>query len=163
MAHAEGLLQRVVTSTESWLSVWRTWGEMLCKSAQIIAKKGPLQQRELEAVGEACQKLGAAHLQLGLLITLWMHLWVDHLPDHCNVYRGVEMFSAFAGEERHKRLKSELKQRTFKGGKRQKAKRRSYGDVVRNDNLDWGLRDLGLDVWTQAWTKQRLYETKNGY
>ena len=65
-------------------------------------------------------------------------------------------------------LKTEIRFRSFKGGARKvkggvRGRRgrlvtqvfvKGWREVVKNDNLDWGLLKRGWDVWVRAWTQQ---------
>ena len=75
------------------------------------------------------------------------------------VKRGPSKYAAFGGEERHKLLKSEVRYRSFKGGKKGKkgigvrGKGGAYAEIIRNGNLDVQLCTNGLDVRVRAWTR----------
>ena len=68
----------------------------------------------------------------------------------------LSAFRAFRGEGRHQSLKSEIRKRSFKGGRKKQASRlrgarralrKGRAHVFRNDNLDWGLYAKGFNVW----------------
>ena len=48
-----------------------------------------------------------------------------------------------------------------KGGKGDRT-RKGWGEVIRSDNLDWGLYNKKLPVWESSWTKQRGYIENKG-
>ena len=52
----------------------------------------------------------------GFVVTLWAHLWVDHMEEIAREWGTLSAFSAFGGEGRHRSLKSEIRKRSFKGG-----------------------------------------------
>ena len=35
--------------------------------------------------------------------------------------------------------------------------RKSWGELIRNDNMDCNLLNKGFNVWDPAWTKQEAY------
>ena len=90
-------------------------------------------------------------------VTLWAHLWIDHLLGWARRWGHIAIFAAFKGEGRHKALKCEISKRSFRGGSkggrvsrlrgaRVRVKggngdrtRKGWGEVIRSDNLDWGL------------------------
>ena len=39
---------------------------------------------------------------------------------------------------------------------------RGWGEVIRSDNLDWGLYNKKFSVWESSWTKQRGYIENKG-
>ena len=41
--------------------------------------------------------------------------------------------------------------------------RKSYAEVIRNDNLDWALRQGGLAARQRAWPKQALYTSWDAF
>ena len=91
----------------------------------------------------------------------------------------IAIFSAFKGEGWHKALNTEISNRSFRGGakggrvsrlrgaRRARAskgerKRKGWGEVIRLDNLDWGLCNKRLSVWEQSWTKQKGFLENGG-
>ena len=48
-----------------------------------------------------------------------------------------------------------------KGGKGDST-RKGWGEVIRSDNLDWGLYNKKISVWESLWTKQRGYIENKG-
>ena len=48
-----------------------------------------------------------------------------------------------------------------KGGKGDRT-RKGWGEVIRSDNLDWGLYNKNFSVWESSWTKQRGYIENKG-
>ena len=84
-------------------------------------------------------------------VTLWAHLWIDHLLGWARRWGHIGIFAAFKGEGRHKALKCEISKRNFRGGRkggrvsrlRGRVKggkgdrtRKGWGEVIRPDNLD---------------------------
>ena len=35
--------------------------------------------------------------------------------------------------------------------------RKSWGELIQNDNMDYNLPNKGFNVWDPAWTKQEAY------
>ena len=84
----------------------------------------------------------------------------------------LSAFSAFRGEGRHQPLKSEIRKRSFNGGSKKRgsrlggacrALRRGWAEVLRNNNLDWGLYAKGFNVWQPSWTQQEAYGSAKKY
>ena len=84
----------------------------------------------------------------------------------------LSAFSAFKGEGRHQSLKSEIRKRSFKGGSNKRgsrlrgprrAPRKGWAEVLRNDNLDWGLYARGFNVWQPSCTRQEAYGSAKQY
>ena len=72
-------------------------------------------------------EIGDAHRALPLLIAVWSHVFVDHLVHCAATLGGLVRFGAFRGEERHKVLKSKIRRRSFKGGRRREWTARGGG------------------------------------
>ena len=88
-------------------------------------------------------------------VTLWAHLWIDHLLGWARRWGHIGIFAAFLGEGRHKAVKCEISKRSFRGGSkggrvsrlrgaRVRVKggkgdrtRKGWGEVIRSDNLDY--------------------------
>lgn len=166
------LLDVPVSGAQSWVHGWEQWGKGLSDAADLIQRSAPMTARDLEVLKSALALQGAVHVSLGLTVTIWAHLWVDHLLEYARIWKGVSLTSAFRGEERHKSLKSEIRFRSFKGGAKFQGKeghfkggrfRKGYGELIRNDNLDWSLLKVGLDTTSRAWTKQELYKAHRKY
>ena len=49
-----------------------------------------------------------------------------------------------------------------KGGKWDRT-RKGWGEVIRSDDLDWGLYNKNVSVWESSWTKQRGYIENKGF
>ena len=104
--------------------------------------------------------MGALHRALGLSISLWPHLWVDHLVEVAVLYGDLSLTAGFKAEGRHKPLKQEVRNRYFKGegkGSKLRGVCKSWGELIRNDNMDYYLLNKGFNVWEPAWTKQEAY------
>ena len=93
----------------------------------------------------------------------WVHGWE---------WGTLSTFSAFKGERRHQSLKSEVRNRSFKGGSKKRgsrlrgarrAHRKGWAEVLRNDNVDWGLYAKGFNVWQPSWTRQEAYGNAKQY
>ena len=119
------------------------------------------------------KKMGEAHKACEMNVTLWAHLWIDHLLGWARRWRHIASFAAFKGQGRHKALKCEMSKRSFRGGSkggrvftlrgaRVRVKggkgdrtRKGWRKVIRSDSLDWGLYNKTCSVWESSWTKQR--------
>ena len=84
----------------------------------------------------------------------------------------LSVFSAFRFEGRHQSLKSEIRNRSFKGGSKKRgsrlrgarrALRKGWAEVLRNDNVDWGLGAKGFNVSQPSWTRQEAYGSAKKY
>ena len=104
-----------------------------------------------------------------MTITLWAHLWIDHMLGWARTWGHIAIFSPFKGEGRHKALKMQISKQSFRGGakggrvsrlwgaRRARAsrgarKRKGWGEDIRTYNLDWGLYNKQFCVWEQSWT-----------
>ena len=77
--------------------------------------------------------MGALHTALGLSISLWPHLWVDHKVEVAGLCGDSSLTGGFKAEGRHKLLKQEVRKRSFKGGgkgSRLRGLRKSWGEVI---------------------------------
>ena len=102
----------------------------------------------MNVMRSALSEMRSAHKACGFVVTLWAHLWVDHMWGIAREWGTLSAFSAFKGEGRHQLLKSEIRKRGFKGGSKKRgsrlrgvrqALRKGWAEVLRNDNLDRGL------------------------
>ena len=83
--------------------------------------------------------MGALHRALGLSISLWPHLWVDHMVEVAELYGDLSLTGGFKAEGRHKPLKHEVRNRSFKGGGKGSRLRgvcKSSGELIQNDNMN---------------------------
>ena len=86
--------------------------------------------------------MGALHRASGLSISLWPQLWVDHMVEVAGLYGDLSLTGGFKAEGRHNPLKQEVRNRSFKGvgkGSRLRGVRKSWGELIRNDNMDYNL------------------------
>ena len=154
-------------------------GEILGPHWEVHLKPG---RRRIHLVcGES--KPPTPDLELLAAAILWesrKNLWIDHLLGWARRWGHIAIFAAFKGEGRHKALKCEISKRSFRGGSkggrvsrlrgaRVRVKggkgdrtRRGRGEVIRSDNLDWGLYNKKISVWESSWTKQRGYIENKG-
>ena len=155
----EGLLQHVVEGGHTWAQNFDSWWDCFHKSATIAKKEGLLGAQEIEALKNVLPQMAVHHKRCQLGQTLWVHLWVDHMLGYAKQWHALGAFAAFKAEERHKTLKTEIRFRSFKGGARKvkggvRGRRgrlvrqvfvKGWREVVKNDNLDWGLLKRGWD------------------
>ena len=179
----EGLLQHVVDMggvQVSWTDAFRQWGKSLLATSDVVWKSGPLQLPDMKILRTELKKMGEAHKACEMNVTLWAHLWIDHLLGWARRWGHIAIFAAFKGEGRHKALKCEISKRSFRGGSkggrvsrlrgaRVRVKggkgdrtRKGWGEVIRSDNLAWGLYNKKFSVWESSWTKQRGYIENKG-
>ena len=179
----EGLLQHVVDMggvQVSWTDAFRQWGKSLLATSNVVWKSGPLQLPDMKILRTELKKMGEAHKACEMNVTLWAHLWIDHLLGWARRWGHIAIFAAFKAEGRHKALKCEISKRSFRGGSksgrvsrlrgaRVRVKggkgdrtRKGLGEVIRSDNLDWGLYNKNFSVWESSWTKQRGYIENKG-
>ena len=71
----------------------------------------------------ALSKMGSTHKACGLMVTLWAHLWVDHMWGIAKEWGTLSAFNAFRGEGRHRSLKSGIRNKSFKGGSKKRGSR----------------------------------------
>ena len=120
----------------------------------------------MNVLRSALSEMGSAHKACGFVVTLWAHFWVDHMCGIAGEWGTLSTFGAFEGEGRHQSLKSEIRKRSFKGGSKRRgsrlrgarrAQRKGRAEVLRNDNLDWGMYAKGVNVWQPSWTLREAY------
>ena len=151
-----------VTMTASW----RLWEEKFAVTCDLVWKEGRLDLRDMNVLKSALSEMGSAHKACGFVVTMWARLWVDHMWGIAREWGTLSAFSAFRCEGRHQSLKSEIRKRSFKGGSKKRgsrlrgarrALRKGWAEVLRNENLDWGLYARGFNVWQPSWTRQEAY------
>ena len=133
---------------------------LLGRTANLVWKKGFLTATKVNELRADLKVMGALHGALGLRISLWPHLWVDHMVEVAGLYGGLSLTAGFKTEGTHKALKREVRNRSFKGGgkgSRLRGVRKSWGEFIRNDNMDYSLLNKGFNVSEPAWTKQEAY------
>ena len=143
-----------------WGEGFRQWGVLLGRTANLVWETGFLTATKVNELRADLKVMGALHRALGLSISLWPHLWVDHMVEVAGLYGDLSLTAGFKAEGRHKALKQEVRNRSFKGGgkgSRLRGVRKSWGELIRNDNMDYSLLNKGLNVWEPAWTKQEAY------
>ena len=115
----EGLLQHIVDMggvQASWTDAFRQWGKSLLATSDVVWKSGPLQLPYMKILRTELKKMGEAHKACEMNVTLWAHLWNDHLLGWARRWGHIAIFAAFKGEGRHKALKCEISKRSFRGG-----------------------------------------------
>ena len=112
--------------------------------------------RDWNVLKHALSEMGSAHKACGFVVTLWAHLWVDHMWGIARECGTLSAFGAFTGKGRHQSLKSEIRNKSFKGGSKKRgsrlrvarrAQRKGWAEVLRKDNLDQGLYTKEYSVW----------------
>ena len=143
-----------------WGEGFGQWGVLLGKTANLVWEKGFSTATKVKELKAHLKVMGALHRALGLSISLWPHHWVDHMVEVAGLYGDVSLTGGFKAEGRHKPLKQEVRNRSFKGGgkgSKLRGVRKSWGELIRNDNMDCKMLDKGFNVWDPAWTKQEAY------
>ena len=169
----EGLLQHVVDMggvQVSCTDAFRQWGESLLATSDVVRKSGPLQLPDMKILPTELKQMGEAYRPCEMNVTLWAHLWIDHLLGWARRWGHIAIFAASKGEGRHKALKCEISKRSFRGGSKggwvsrlQGARvqvkggkgdrtRSGRGEVIRSDNLDCGFYNKQFLVWESSWT-----------
>ena len=100
----------------TWTACWRLWGEKFAVTCDLVWKEGRLDLRDMNVLRSALSEMGSAHKACGFVVTLWAHLWVNHMRGIAREWGTLSTFSAFKGEGRHESLKNEIRKRSFKGG-----------------------------------------------
>ena len=156
----------------TWTAYWRLWGEKFAVTCDLVWNEGRLDLHDMNVLRSPLSEMGSAHKACGFVVTLWAHLWVDLMWGIAREWGTLSTFSAFKGEGRHQLLKSEIRKRSFKGGSKKRgsglrgarrAQRKGWAEVLRNDNLDWGLYSKGFNVWQPSWTRQEAYGNAKQY
>ena len=60
---------------------FRQWGVLLGKTANLVWEKGFLTSTKVNKLRADLKVMGALHRVSGLSISLWPHLWVDHMVE----------------------------------------------------------------------------------
>ena len=63
----------------TWTACWRLWGEKFAVTCDHVWKKRRLDLRDMNVLKGALSEMGSAHKACGFVVTLWAHLWVDHM------------------------------------------------------------------------------------
>ena len=132
---------------------------LLGKTANLVWEKGILTATRVNELRADLKGMGALHRALGLIISLWPHLWGDHMVEVAGLYGDLSLKGAFKAQGRHK-PPEEVSKRSFNGGgkgSRLRGVRKSWGESIRNDNMDYNLLNKGFSVLDPAWTKQETY------
>ena len=56
---------------------------------------------DMKILGTELKKMGEAHKACEMNVTLWAHLWIDHLLGWARKWGHIAIFAAFKGEGRH--------------------------------------------------------------
>ena len=143
-----------------WGEGSRQKGVLVGRTANLVSEKGFLTATKVNELRADQKVMGALHRALELSIRLWPHLWVDHMVEVAGLYGDLSLTAGFKAEGRHKALKQEVRNSSFKGGgkgSRLRVVRKSWGELIRNDNGDYSLLNKGFNVWEPEWTKQEAY------
>ena len=109
--------------TMTLTACWRLWGDKFALTCDLVWKEGRLDLRDMNVLRSALSEMGSAHKACGFVVTLWAHLWADHMWGIAREWGTLSTFSAFKGEGRHQSLKSEIRKRSFKGGSKKRGSR----------------------------------------
>ena len=85
----------------TWTACWHLWGEKFAVTCDLVWKEGRLDLRDMNGLKGASCETGSAHKALGFVVTLWAHLWVDHMWGIARERGTLSAFNAFRGEGRH--------------------------------------------------------------
>ena len=88
-----------------WGEGFRQWGVLLGRTANLVWEKGFLTATKVNELKAKLKMMGALHRALGLSISLWHHLWVDHMVEVAGLYADLSLTAGFKAEGRHKLLK----------------------------------------------------------
>ena len=111
--------------TITWTAYWHLWGEKFAVTCDLVWKEGRLDLRNMNVLRSALSEMGSARKACGFVVTLWAHLWVDHIWGIAREWDTLSTFNAFQGKGRHQSLKSEIRKRSFKGGSKKQGSRLS--------------------------------------
>ena len=105
----EGLLQHVVDMGGGARCPGRTPsgnGENPCwQTAMSFGNLELLQLPDMRILRTELKKMGEARKACEMNVTLWAHLWIDHVLGWARRWGQIAIFAAFKGEGRHKALK----------------------------------------------------------
>ena len=158
--------------TMTWTACWRLWGEKFAVTCDLVSKEGRLDLRDMNLLRSALSEMGSAHKACGFVVTLWAPLkllfLISLFNDQClpsplkalNVDR-VPHSLAIPHMWSTQRRGSKKRGSRLRGARR--ALRKGWGEVLRNNNLDWGLYADGFNVWQPSWTRQEAYGNAKQY
>ena len=131
--------------TMTWTACWCLWGEKFAVTCDLVWKEGRLDLRDLNVLRSALSEMASAHKACGFVVTLWAHLWVDHVWGIAREWGTLSTFSAFKGEGRHQSLKIEIRKRSLKGEVRNGGL--AYGGHTEHRGRG-GPKCFGTTTWT---------------
>ena len=65
---------------------FKQWRVLLGKTANLVWEKGFLTATTVNELRAGLKGMGALDRALGLSISLWRHLWVDHMVEVAGLY-----------------------------------------------------------------------------
>ena len=143
-----------------WLTVCGDWWTAFARSGDFAWRSAHFSGAELRELRQVLETLGRAHRQLGFSVTLWTHLWVDHMYVYAVRWRVLGRFACWAMEGSHRRLKRMLRN---SGGVSVLRERLRLQNVVDNGTIDDSLLRENWDVSARALTTQRGYRARKQY
>ena len=85
----------------TWTACWRLCEEKTALICSPVWKEERLVFPDLNVLKGALSEMGSAHKPCGLVVTLWAHLWVDHMWGIAREWGTLSALSGFMGEGRH--------------------------------------------------------------
>ena len=142
-----GMAEHTVEGGERWEDVCCRWWGAFLEACGIVWQTKMLSGKVLRLLFNSCQVMGVCHRLLGFKVTLWAHLWVDHMHAYACLWRTLARFGCFAVEGSHRRLKRMLRN---SGGVSLLHGRNGLQVVVDNHTIDDSLLGYGWDVNNRA-------------
>ena len=63
----------------TWTACWCLWGEEFALTCDLVRKEQRLDLCDMNVLKGALSEMGSTHKTCGFVVTLWAHLWVDHI------------------------------------------------------------------------------------
>ena len=134
---------------------WSISGEKPALTCEIVWKEGTFDLRNLNVLKGALSEMWSPTKLSCFAVILWAHFLVDHMWGMVRECVSLSAFSAVGVEGRRQSLNNEIRKKTFRGRSNKRgsrlrgargALREGWAEVLRNDDLHWGLYAIGFNV-----------------
>jgi hypothetical protein len=143
----------VLAGTEYHAAV-QQWFEAFAVTCGMAWQSAFFKPAELVAMERALTEMGRLHRSIDFKVTLWAHLWIDHMHWYSQKWRILSVFSCFRMEASHRRLKAMLR---HSGGTSSMRGKNGLTRIVDRHTVDQALRGHGFEVNVRAWSLQPTY------